>query len=270
MVTNAIDIKLLAELNPLEPITAVPVLTFRLGDSLVVVSNHAAMVVVATLILLAGLPLAARSPQRVPKGLQNLVESVCVFLREQMARPLLGERTDTYIGFLWTAFFFILTLNLVAMVPIEKFVSLMTGRHSHFGGPATANIWITGALAIVSFVMTHAYGIRRHGLLGYLAHLAPPAPMWLMPLIYPLELLGAVVRPFSLAIRLFANIVAGHMVLGTILGLVFIFKNLGVASVSVVACAALSFLELLVAFIQAYVFTFLTAMYIALATGSEH
>jgi F-type H+-transporting ATPase subunit a len=262
--------RILAELNPLEPITAVPVLTFHLGDFQVVMSNHAAMVVLATVILLVAVPWAARSPQRVPRGLQNLVESVCVFLREQMARPLLGSHTDQYIGFLWTAFFFILTLNLVAMVPIEKVIGLATGRRSHFGGPATANIWITGALALVSFIMTHAYGIRRHGLVGYLAHLAPPAPTWLMPLIYPLELLGLFVRPFSLAIRLFANIVAGHMVLGTILGLVFIFKNLGVASVSVAACVALSFLELMVAFIQAYVFTFLTALYIALATSSEH
>lgn len=262
--------RILAELNPLEPITAVPLLTFHLGDSLVVVSNHAAMVVLATVVLLIALPLAARSPRLVPRGLQNLVESVCVFLREQMARPLLGPRTDQYIGLLWTTFFFILTMNLIGLVPLEKIVSLVTGRRSHFGGAATANIWVTGALAVVSFVMTHAYGFRRHGLLGYLAHLAPPAPLWLMPLIYPLEVLGAFVRPFSLAIRLFANIVAGHMVLGTILGLVFIFKNLGVASVSVAACVALSFLELLVAVIQAYVFTFLTAMYIALATGSEH
>ncbi len=262
--------RILAELNPLEPITAVPLLTFHLGDSQVVVSNHAAMVVLATVVLLVAIPLAARSPKLVPRGLQNLVESVCVFLREQMARPLLGSHTDQYIGFLWTAFFFILTMNLMGMIPMEKIISLATGRRSHFGGAATANIWITGALAVVSFVMTHIYGIRRHGLLGYLAHLAPPAPAWLMPLIYPLELLGAFVRPFSLAIRLFANIVAGHMVLGTILGLVFIFKNLGVASVSVAACVALSFLELLVAFIQAYVFTFLTALYIALATSSEH
>ncbi len=262
--------RILAELNPLEPITAVPLLTFHLGDSQVVVSNHAAMVVLATVVLLIALPLAARSPRLVPKGLQNLVESVCVFLREQMARPLLGSHTDQYIGLLWTTFFFVLTMNLIGLIPIEKIVSLATGRRSHFGGPATANIWITGALAVVSFVMTHAYGIRRHGLLGYLAHLAPPAPMWLMPLIYPLEVLGAFVRPFSLAIRLFANIVAGHMVLGTILGLVFIFKNLGVAGVSVAACVALSFLELLVAFIQAYVFTFLTTLYIALATSSEH
>jgi len=261
---------MLAELNPLEPVTSVPLFTFHLGSWSVVLSNHATMILVATAILLIGVPLAVRSPRLVPRGLQNLVESICVFLREELARPLLESRTDRYIGFLWTTFFFILTLNLLAMIPLEKILTLATGRRSHFGGAATANIWITGALALISFVMTHAYGIRQHGFIGYLAHLAPPAPAWLMPLLYPLELLGVFVRPFSLAIRLFANIVAGHMILGTILGLVFIFKNLGVASVSVVACMALSFLELLVAFIQAYVFTFLTALYISLAISSEH
>ncbi len=228
------------------------------------------MVLAATGILLVGIPLAARSPKLISGGLQNLVESICVFLREEMARPLLGPRTDRYVGFLWTAFFFILTLNLVAMVPTEKIISLATGRRRHLGGAATANIWITGALAVVSFVMTHVYGIRRYGLIGYLAHLAPPAPGWLMPLLYPIELLGVFVRPFSLAIRLFANIVAGHMILGTILGLVFIFKNLGVASVSVVACVALSFLELLVAFIQAFIFALLSALYIGFSIAPEH
>jgi len=261
---------MLADLNPLEPVTAVPLFTFHLGSWPVVVSNHAVVVGVATSILLVCIPLAARSRRLVPRGLQNLIESVCVFLRDQMARPLLGPQTDRYVGFLWTAFFFILTLNLVAMVPTEKIISLATGRRSHLGGPATANIWITGALAVVSFVMTHVYGIRQYGLIGYLAHLAPPAPRWLLPLIYPLELVGIFVRPFTLAIRLFANIVAGHMVLGTILGLVFIFKNLGVATVSVAACVALSFLELLVAFIQAYIFTFLSALYIASSVSAEH
>jgi F-type H+-transporting ATPase subunit a len=118
---------MLAELNPLEPVTAVPLFTVHLGSWPVVVSNHAAMVGAATLILLVGIPLAARSPKLVPRGLQNLVESICVFLREEMARPLLGSHADRYIGFLWTAFFFILTLNLVAMVPTEKILGLVTG-----------------------------------------------------------------------------------------------------------------------------------------------
>ncbi len=118
--------------------------------------------------------------------------------------------------------------------------------------------------------MSNVYGIRQHGFLHYLAHLAPPAPKWLLPLIYPLELLSIFIRPFTLAIRLFANIIAGHMVLATVLGLIFMFSNWGVAVVSVAASVALSFLELLVAFIQAYIFTFLTTLYIAGATSSEH
>ncbi|MGE5295743.1 MAG: F0F1 ATP synthase subunit A, partial [Solirubrobacterales bacterium] len=161
---------MLAELNPLEPITAVPLFTLHLGNWQVTLSNHATMVCIAAAALLVIIPLGVRSPRLVPRGLQNLIESVCVFLREQMARPLLGSHTDQYVGILWTTFFFILTLNLMGLVPMEKIVSLITGNKSHFGGAATANIWITGAMAIVSFILTHAYGFRRHGFLGYLAH----------------------------------------------------------------------------------------------------
>ncbi len=268
MTTIVAHFAALAELNPLEPVTVVPV--FTLGPWPLVISNHALMVLVVTALLLLLIPLATHSPRRVPRGLQNLVESVCVFLREEMARPIIGHDTDRYIGFLWTVFFFVLTLNLVAMVPTEKIISLATGHKSHYGGPATANIFITGTLGVIAFVMTHVYGIRQHGVLRYLAHLAPPCPKWLLPLIYPLELVTLFVRPVTLAIRLFANIVAGHMVLATILGLIFVFQNLGVAFISVAASVALSFLELLVAFIQAYIFAFLCTLYIGLATASEH
>jgi F-type H+-transporting ATPase subunit a len=261
---------ILAELNPLEPTTVVPLFTFHIGPWELVLSNHATMVLVTTALLLLGVLLATRSPKLVPRGLQNLVESVCAYLREEMARPILGHHTDRYVSFIWTIFFFVLTLNLVAMVPTDKIISLATGRKSHFGGPATANIFITGALGIISFVMTHVYGIRQHGVVHYLGHLAPPCPTWLLPLIYPLELVTLFVRPVTLAIRLFANIVAGHMVLATILGLIFVFQNLGVAAVSILASVALSFLELLVAFIQAYIFAFLCTLYIGLATSSEH
>ena len=270
MVTDAVDITILAELNPLEPVTAVPLFTLHLGSWQVVVSNHAVMVVVAAVILLVGIPLAVRSPRLVPRGLQNLIESICVYLREQMARPMLGSHTDQYIGFIWTTFFFILTLNLVALVPTERIISLATGKPNHFGGPATANIWVTGALAVVSFIMTHVYGIRQHGVIHYLANIAPPSPRWLLPLIYPLELLSIFVRPFTLAIRLFANIIAGHLVLAIILGMIFVFKNLEIALVSVFASVALSFLELLVAFIQAYIFAFLSTLYIGSAVSAEH
>ncbi len=270
MTTIVSQFAALAELNPLEPVTVVPLFTWQVGPWTLVVSNHAFMILVVTAILLVTIPLAAHSPRLVPRGLQNVVESVCVYLREEMARPIIGHDTDRYIGFLWTVFFFVLTLNLIAMIPTEKIISLVTGQKCHFGGPATANIFITGALGVIAFVMTHVYGIRQHGVFGYLVHLAPPCPKWLLPLIYPLELVTLFVRPFTLAIRLFANIVAGHMVLATILGLIFVFQNAGVAVISVVASVALSFLELLVAFIQAYIFAFLCSLYIGLAISSEH
>jgi F-type H+-transporting ATPase subunit a len=268
MALNAMGI--LAELNPLEPVTVVPLFTFHIGPCQLVISNHAAMVLVVTALLLVVILLATRSPKLQPRGLQNFVESVCSYLREEMARPILGHGTDRYMSFIWTIFFFVLTLNLLAMIPTDKIISLATGRKSHFGGPATANIFITGALGVISFVMTHVYGVRQKGVFHYLASIAPPSPKWLLPLIYPLELITLFVRPFTLAIRLFANIVAGHMVLATILGLVFVFQNLGVAVISVLASVALSFLELLVAFIQAYIFAFLCTLYIGLATSSEH
>jgi len=270
MSTIGVYLPTLAELNPLEPTTVVPLFTFHVGSLPLVVSNHAFMVLVVTALLLLVIPLAVHSPRLVPRGLQNLVESICAFLRDEMARPIIGHHTDRYMGFIWTVFFFVLTLNLVAMVPTEKIISLATGKKSHFGGPATANIFITGALGIISFVMTHVYGIHQHGVFRYLAHIAPPCPKWLLPLVYPLELITLFVRPVTLAIRLFANIVAGHMVLATILGLIFVFQNLGVAAVSILASVALSFLELLVAFIQAYIFAFLCTLYVALATSSEH
>ncbi len=124
---------ILAELNPLEPITSVPLLKFHVGPWEVIFSNHGFMVIVSAVLLMIVVSLAARSPKLVPRGLQNLIESICVFIREELARPILDHNTDTYVGFLWTTFFFILTLNLVAMVPTEKIFGLMTQRVNRFG-----------------------------------------------------------------------------------------------------------------------------------------
>ena len=227
-------------------------------------------VTIAMLLLLVSMPLATRSRKPVPRGLQNLVESVCVFLREQLAMPILHERTDRYIGFVWTVFFFVLSLNLLGMVPIEQTVVLLTGRENRFGGPATANIWVTGAMAIIAFFMTHISGIKEQGFWRYVVNLAPPVPTWLKPFIYLLEIISSFVKPFTLAIRLFANMIAGHMVLASLLGLILIFKSYGVAVASVLGVVALSFIELLIAFLQAYVFTLLSTLYIGLSTAPEH
>ena len=260
----------LAEVNPLRPVIAAPLFQFSIGGHVIVFSNHMLMVTVAAVILLMIVPLGAGKKRLRPKGLQNLIESICVFLREEVARPALGESTDQFISFVWTIFFFILTLNLLGMVPTESAYYLITGRENHFGGAAATNIWITGALAMVTFILTHAAGIKRYGLLKYLSHLAPKVPLPILPLIYVLEIVSALVRPFALAIRLFANILAGHIILATFIGLIVIFKSWGVAVGSVAAIVAMSFLELLVAFIQTYIFTLLSTLFISLAIEAEH
>ncbi len=262
---------LLAEFNPLEPVAVVPLFSISLGCWQINVSNHMFMVALAAVLLLLGVPVAVRQNHNMaPRGIRNVIEMVCVFLRDEVAEPILKGRTDKNIGFIWTVFFFILTLNLLAMIPTEKIIMLVTGRKNHFGGAATANIWITGAMAAVAFFMTHISGIREQGLKRYIVNFAPPVPWWLVPLIYFLEIISSLIRPFTLAIRLFANIIAGHMILGTFLGLIIIFKSYGIAVASVLSSVALSMLELLVAFIQAYIFAFLCTLYIGFAVESEH
>ena len=243
--------------------------TFSIWGREVVITNHMFIVSAAMLFLMIFIPLAAKSNGLVPKGIRNLVESVCVYLRE-MVRPLLKEQTDSYIGFIWTVFFFVLSLNLLGMVPSEKIIFLLTGKMNHFGGPATADIYVTGAMAAVAFFMTHISGIRRQGLWHYLVNLAPKVPWWIMPIIYFLEAVTMFVRPFTLAIRLFANIIAGHILLAILIGLITIFKSYFVAGISIFSVVSLSLLELLVAFIQAYIFTFLSALYISFAVQPEH
>lgn len=225
-----------------------------------------AMVVLLLLFLLT----ARRKNGLIPKGFQNLIEAICVYLRDQMAKPILGENTDKFIGFIWTLFFFILALNLLGMVPTEMIIHLATGKENHFGGPATANIWITGSLAMVSFFAIHVSGIKQQGLWHYIKNFAPKVPLLMIVPIYILELITAFVRPVALAIRLFANILAGHTLIATLLGLILVFKNYWVAGASISAIVVMDFLELFVAFLQAYIFVFLTTLFVSFSVTSEH
>src|SRR5262249_55836086 len=152
----------------------------------------------------------------IPPGLRNLVESVLQFIRNEVARPALHEATDRYVPFLWTVFFLILFSNLIGMLPIDPLVTAIAGHplewHGHpihFGGTPTGNIPIPGGLAVCSFVLIHASGIREQGLIAHLKHFAPPVPWPLLFPLVPLEIIGSFVKPFALAIRLFANMIAG-------------------------------------------------------------
>jgi F-type H+-transporting ATPase subunit a len=259
---------LLASMNLLEEITSkgwkIPIGPYELPFT-----NHMLMISVASIVLMVVLPLTFRKPVLVRRGFGNAIETICIFLREDVARPFLKDHTDRYIGVLWSLFFFILTMNLLGLMPIDKLVFLLVGK-KHIGGAPTANVWITGAMATFSFFLFHFIGIRQKGLWHYIKTFTPPVPWPIYPFIFLIEIASSFVRLFSLAIRLFANILAGHILLAVILGFIMMFKNYMVATVSLAAMIPFSLLEIFVAFLQAYIFVFLTTIYIGFAIAEEH
>ncbi|NLK40454.1 MAG: F0F1 ATP synthase subunit A [Planctomycetes bacterium] len=261
---------LLSGFNPLEEVATKTLFVLRFGSVEVPFTNHMLIVSLTSLLMMILIPLAIRRNARVPRGFHNVIEAICVFLREDVARPFLKEDTDRYIGVIWSLFFFILCLNLMGLVPLDRFVWLITRiENNHIGGAPTSNIWVTGALATFAFLLFHLAGIRKKGFAHYLATLSPKVPWPLMPFMFVMELLSSFVRLFSLAIRLFANILAGHILLGVLLGFIVIFKTFMVAGASIIATTLLSLLEIFVAFLQAYIFTFLTTIFIGFAIGDE-
>lgn len=362
-------------------------------------TNQILMTIVAAVIMLLVFPMIGRrytamiagGPERsVPTGFTNLLEAMMQFIRNDVARPVLADKTDRFLPFLWTVFFYILICNLLGMIPLDSIIYLISGgKLQHIGGTATGNIMITAGLALCAFLMIHYSGAKEvysalvtgtyghhhheehghdeghgHGHHGHHhAHggMSPPAALIMSPLLYIwnfgphvfamheprskpspamriimiplyvvflavvmkygallfgdiasqvamymglvlgfiagacaggvhptdfldsvmwvilliLEGIGAVIKPFALAIRLFANMVAGHVVLASILGLIFAFEgsvsmNYGMGIISSLGAAALSCLELFVCFLQAYVFVFLTTLFIGASVSPEH
>lgn len=210
----------------------------------------------------------------------HMIEVICGYLRESTVRPLLHARTNRMMPFLWTVFFFILVNNLLGLIPILDIHNVIAGKiapdvvaeHRAFiGGTATQSIWVTGALSIIAGFMINWSGIRELGIGGYLKHLTAEAPIFVWPIIIPIEIMGTFIKPIALAIRLFANMTAGHILVAVLLG----FAAQGFTSdspligfpvgvVSSLGVIAIYFLELFVAFLQAFVFMFLTTVFISL------
>jgi F-type H+-transporting ATPase subunit a len=217
----------------------------------------------------------------------HMVEVICGYLRENTVRPLLHERTNRFMPFLWTLFFFILVNNLLGLIPLIDVHNVLAGQlapevvaeHRAFiGGTATQSIWVTGALSIIAAIMINYAGIKELGLGGYLKHLTAESPVFVWPIIIPIEVLGTFIKPIALAIRLFANMTAGHILVAVLLGFIadgFTSDNLLVGfPVGVIASLgviAIYFLELFIAFLQAFVFMFLTTVFISLLSHhGEH
>jgi F-type H+-transporting ATPase subunit a len=205
------------------------------------------------------------------------IEAVCVYLRNEIVRPQLGDATDKFIGYLWTLFFFILFSNLLGLIPILDVQHLLGIHWTPIGGAITSNIAVTSALALIAFAIFQYNGIRRLGIATYLKHYTAGAPVFLWPLMIPVEILGTFIKPFALAVRLFANMVAGHTLIATLM----MFTKMGLDGVGLLGGGAISiasfaaalplmFLEILVAFIQAFIFMLLTAVFIAQLMPHEH
>ncbi len=221
------------------------------------ITKHVIMLWIAAAFLIVFIPLAFRTKRLIPRGPANLIEAIVVFLRESIIHPNLGSEAERYAPYLLTAFFFIITCNLLGLVPM--------------GATATGNISVTVSLALITLFFVQFSNIRKNGFTGYVKSFVPEGiPVMLTPLIFVIEILGMMTKHFALAIRLFANMLAGHLVMFTILGLIFLFKNIFISPFPVLGLLFVSLLEVLIALIQAYIFTILSAVFIGLSVSSHH
>ncbi|WP_257669554.1 F0F1 ATP synthase subunit A [Parapedobacter tibetensis] len=192
---------------------------------------------------------------KAPKGFQSLIEPIILFVRDDIAKPNIGHKYARFMPLLLTIFFFIWFNNLLGLIPIFPGAANVTG-----------NIATTLVLALVVLVVVNVNGNKY-----YWKHiLMPDVPWWLYPIMIPVELVGVISKPFALMIRLFANITAGHIVILSLISLIFVFQSLAVAPISLAFVLFMNVLELLVAFLQAFIFTLLTSLFIGMAIEEHH
>lgn len=216
------------------------------GKAYLQVTKHMVFMALAFVLVLILLLVARRSAgSAAPRGLGNLVEVFILFIRDEVVLPNTGEEGRPYLPFFLTVFFFILTMNLLGLVP--------------FGSSATGNLSVTAGLALCAFGMMQVAGMRAHGVFGHFKGLMPHGvPLFVAPILLPIEFLGMFTKPFALCVRLFANMMAGHAVIAAFSGLIVVPV---LALTNLPVTVAIGLLELFVAFLQAYIFTMLTAIF---------
>lgn len=235
------------------------------------ISKHVVMMLLAAFVAGSACILAARRAIRDSgRGLlANMVEATALFLRDEVAKPGLGDHHyKTWYPYIATMFFFILTCNLIGLVPPP------------LGSTATGNISVTMGLALLTLVMMYLGGIIEKGPIHFFTGLVPHGvPLWLWPGVFVLEVFGTLTKPFALMVRLFANMTAGHVILGVLTGFL-VFGNIGLGAylgkMVAVGTPTVAFylfiltFELAVAFIQAYIFSYLSSIFIGLMLSHEH
>ncbi|NLO90811.1 MAG: F0F1 ATP synthase subunit A [Elusimicrobia bacterium] len=226
-----------------------------LGAFSLPLSKHLLMMLIVAVGLALVLPWVFRS--RLPgMGLaRTAVETLVLFIRDGMVIPSMGEEGRKYTPYFCTLFFFILCSNLLGLVP--------------YGATATGNISVTAALALSTFLLINISGVAAHGVGGYLKSFVPHGvPVWLTPFLFVIEIIGLIAKTFALCVRLFANMIGGHIVLLSLIAMIFIFSEInvyagvfGAIPVAIPMALFISMLEVFVAALQAYIFTFLTAIF---------
>lgn len=222
-----------------------------------ITKNVFSLLMSALFLLLIFLPVASKYKKghSVPSGLASFMEPLVVFVRDEIAVPNIGKKYEKYMTFLLTLFFLIWINNLIGLVPFFPFSSNLSG-----------NIAFTLTLAAFTLIMVNVNGSKH-----YWGHIFMPPTHWALWIIMiPIEVIGILTKPFALMIRLFANITAGHIIILSLMSLIFVFKNVGVAGISVPFALFISVLELLVAALQAFIFTMLAALFIGQATDDAH
>ncbi len=225
-------------------------------------TKHVVFMLIGALMVLALMTIAASSHARHsraigrPKGFSAAMESVVLFVRNEVAIPNVGPHGEKFAPFILTLFFFILALNLLGLIP--------------FGSTATGNVSVTATLAVITFIVVEIAGIRAQGFayLKTIFYWNNDLPVIMRPIMFvvmtPIEIISKITKPFALCIRLFANMTAGHIVVLALIGLVFAFQSYLIGTAPLLAAVAIMALELFVAFLQAFIFALLSSVFIGL------
>ncbi|MBM3326155.1 MAG: F0F1 ATP synthase subunit A [Calditrichaeota bacterium] len=233
-------------------------LHFQLGGLDLSITKPVIMMWVAGIILTLCLLIAFRGGKLLHNKFAQLLEVYILFVRNEVVYPIMGEKDGRrMLPFFLTVFFFILSMNILGMVP--------------YGATATGNVNVTAGMAIIAFLVIQGMGIAKNGFIGHFKALLPSGlPAFVVPIMIPVELVGMLAKPFALCIRLFANMVAGHAVILAFLGLIFMAKSYILAPLPLAGVIFISLLEVFIAHLQAFIFTILTTLFTNMTMHPGH
>ncbi len=249
--------------NHWQPLPFLPMFNLPTGWKIfgidISITQHVLMMLIAATLLILAFASASRRKNGAPVSrLGHALEALVIYVRDEVVEPNLGKKeTPKWMPFFLTLFFFFLTLNLISLVPGFS--------------AATGNINFTAAMAVMIFIVYNMAGILHNGPVHYVANIFPKGVPWpIMLIIIPIELMGLITKAFALCIRLFANMTAGHILLLSLTGLIIVFKTVWVAFGFLPMTLFIYTIEILVAFLQAYIFTLLSALFVGMAIHQDH